>query len=54
MQDPQSSAKQLKDIIERDPPLSVKVLRLANSAYYGARTATTKSSRPSCGLGSTS
>jgi len=36
MQDPQSSAKQLKDIIERDPPLSVKVLRLANSAYYGA------------------
>ena len=34
--DPTSSAKQLKDVIELDPPLSAKVLRRANSAYYGA------------------
>ena len=33
--DPESSAKQLKDIIELDPPLSAKLLRLANSAFYG-------------------
>jgi len=34
--DPSSSAKQLKDVIELDPPLSAKVLRRANSAFYGA------------------
>jgi putative nucleotidyltransferase with HDIG domain len=32
--DPRSSAKDLKDIIEIDPPLTAKVLRVANSAYY--------------------
>jgi len=32
--DPRSSAKDLKDIIEIDPPLTAKVLRAANSAYY--------------------
>jgi len=32
--DPQSSAKDLKDIIEIDPPLTAKVLKVANSAYY--------------------
>jgi putative nucleotidyltransferase with HDIG domain len=32
--DPRSSAKNLKDIIEIDPPLTAKVLRVANSAYY--------------------
>jgi len=30
-----SSAKDLKDIIERDPPLCARLLKLANSAYYG-------------------
>jgi len=32
---PNSSALQLKEIIEIDPPLSAKVLRQANSAFYG-------------------
>ncbi len=35
--DPKSSAKDLKEIIEKDPPLSARLLRLANSAYYGLR-----------------
>lgn len=33
--DPDSSAKDLKDIIEIDPPLSAKLLKLSNSAFYG-------------------
>ena len=33
--DPKSSAKDLKNIIEKDPPLSARLLRLANSACYG-------------------
>ncbi|MFC1493505.1 HDOD domain-containing protein, partial [candidate division KSB1 bacterium] len=33
--DPGSSAKDLKRIIEVDPPLTAKLLRLANSAKYG-------------------
>ncbi len=33
--DKHSTAKDLKDIIEIDPSLSIKVLRFANSAYYG-------------------
>ena len=33
--DPESGAKDLKDSIELDPPLSAKVLKLANSALYG-------------------
>lgn len=33
--DPDSSAKNLKDVIEKDPPLTAKLLRLANSAFYG-------------------
>jgi len=32
--DPESSAKDLKDIIEIDPPLTARVLKVANSAYY--------------------
>jgi len=35
--DPSSAAKQLRDLIENDPGLSVRILRRANSAYYGAR-----------------
>lgn len=35
--DPKSSARNLKNIIEKDPPLSARLLRLANSAYYGFR-----------------
>ena len=33
--DPKSSANDLKNVIEIDPPLSAKLLKLANSAYYG-------------------
>ena len=32
--DPETSAKDLENIIERDPPLSARLLRLSNSAYY--------------------
>ena len=32
--DPESSAKDFKDIIQIDPPLTGKLLQLANSAYY--------------------
>ncbi|MCP4727925.1 MAG: HDOD domain-containing protein [bacterium] len=32
--DPDSSAKVLKDVIEKDPPLSAKLLKLSNSAFY--------------------
>jgi len=32
--DPDSSAKDLKDLIQVDPPLSAKLLKVANSAYY--------------------
>lgn len=35
--DPKSSAKDLKEIIEIDPPLAGKVLKRANSAYYSRR-----------------
>ena len=34
--DPDSSAKDLNDIIEIDPPLTARVLKVANSAYYGS------------------
>ena len=33
--DPKSGAKDLRKIIEKDPPLTAGLLRLANSAYYG-------------------
>jgi len=33
--DPKSSAKDLKKVIELDPPLTAKLLKRANSAYYG-------------------
>lgn len=33
--DPKSTIKDLKELIELDPPLSAKVLKTANSAYYG-------------------
>ena len=33
--DPESTIKDLKDIIELDPPLTARVLMRANSAYYG-------------------
>ena len=32
--DPKSTAKNLKDIIQVDPPLTARVLKLANSSYY--------------------
>jgi len=36
--DPESSAKDLKDIIQIDPPLTGKLLKLANSVCYSPRT----------------
>ena len=35
--DPKSSAKDLKEIIQIDPPLTGKLLKLANSVYYSPR-----------------
>ena len=35
--DPDSSAGEIAEIIGQDPPTATKVLRLANSAYYGLR-----------------
>ena len=35
--DPDSAASDIAEIISRDPPTATKVLRLANSAYYGLR-----------------
>ncbi len=35
--DPETSAKDLEDTIMVDPPLTNKVLKLANSAYYASR-----------------
>jgi HD-like signal output (HDOD) protein len=32
--DPKSTAKDLKELIEIDPPLTAQVLKVANSAYY--------------------
>lgn len=36
LNDPLSTAKDLKDIIKKDPPLAVKVLNSASAAYYHA------------------
>jgi len=35
--DPNSTAKDLKEMIQIDPPLTGRVLRVANSAYYASR-----------------
>ena len=35
IRDASTSAKDLKDLIEKDPPLCAKLLKRANSAYYG-------------------
>ncbi|MCK9330666.1 MAG: HDOD domain-containing protein [Candidatus Cloacimonetes bacterium] len=32
---PSCSARELKEIVELDPPLTLRILKLANSAYYG-------------------
>ena len=37
IREPDSSISDLKNLIDVDPPLSAKVLRRANSAYYGLR-----------------
>lgn len=39
--DPNSSAREMEQIIERDPAISAKLLKVANSAYYGAVTVPT-------------
>ena len=44
IEDPDSRAEDLQKIISRDQALAARVLRLANSAYYGvSRTITTLS-----------
>lgn len=35
MQDPASDAKAVQDVIARDPAISAKILRVANSAFFG-------------------
>lgn len=40
--DPMSTVRQLKEIIELDPPLLSKVLSVANSAHYGLRSRVTE------------
>ena len=35
--DPRSSARDLEQVVTFEPPLAAKVLRLANSPYYGGR-----------------
>lgn len=35
--DPESSARDLQRLIETDPPLCLKVLKMANSAYYAPK-----------------
>ena len=35
--DPRSTAKDLKDIIQVDPPLSGKILRVSNSVFYSPK-----------------
>jgi len=35
--DPNSSARDLKNAVEIDPPLAARLLKLSNSAYYGSR-----------------
>ncbi len=37
VEDPRSSARDLEQVVMHEPPLAAKVLRLANSAYYGGR-----------------
>ncbi|HED10559.1 MAG TPA: HDOD domain-containing protein [Caldithrix abyssi] len=36
--DPKSTAKDLKEIISIDPPLTAKILRVSNSSFYAAQT----------------
>jgi len=36
LDNPESGARDLEQVVKLDPPLSSKVLQLANSAYYGA------------------
>ena len=38
--------KVLSEIIEKDPSLSIKILRMVNSAYYGLPSALKASIRP--------
>ncbi|HHM02937.1 MAG TPA: HDOD domain-containing protein, partial [Caldithrix abyssi] len=35
---PKSTARDLKDIISIDPPLTAKILRVSNSSFYAAQT----------------
>jgi putative nucleotidyltransferase with HDIG domain len=35
--DPKSTVRELKEVIEVDPPLTARVLKVANSAYYAPR-----------------
>lgn len=37
LNDPKSTAKDLKDLIQLDPPISGKILRVANSIYYASQ-----------------
>jgi len=49
--DKSSGAKDLADILQYDPPLSAKVLKVANSAYYGSSSTITSLQRAVVALG---
>lgn len=37
LENPNTGAKELGDVVASDAPLAAKVLKIANSAYYGLR-----------------
>lgn len=49
--DPLSDMESLAGVIERDPTISLRLLRVANSSWYGARTIETDLSRACARLG---
>jgi HD-like signal output (HDOD) protein len=50
--DPESTVREIADIIEMDPSLSMKLLRVANSAYFRRQTKATTIERAAVTLGS--
>ena len=49
--DPATAAKDIADVIEHDPPLTAKILKVTNSAYYGLNSQVTSLQRAVVVLG---
>lgn len=49
--DPSSSVRQVGEAVAKDPPLAAKLLRTANSAYYGLRSQVVSPQHAACILG---